>query len=133
MMHIRMLLVADKEADYGFIKNLFSDKPEAFHIDWARSFETGLFEVTNHPYDIVLVDYDLGAKLGTNFIDTAAQYVQHVPFILFTREDGWLNQEDVYTCRAVRCLAKHETTAEVLRETILQEVNWEKVRSIFHY
>lgn len=133
MVLIRVLLVADKEADYLFIKNLLSDKSETFHIDWAHSFETGLFEIANQHYDIVLVDDDLGTHLGTNFIDTATQYGQHVPFILFTREDFWLSHEDVYTCSAVRCLAKHEMTAEVLRETIFQEVNWEKVRSVFHF
>lgn len=134
MADIFVLLVSEEDDDYLFIQNLLSDvQGENFHIHWARSYEAGLQALDQENFDIVLVDYKLRFHTGAQFVQTSAMHVYHVPFILFTKDEGWTSHEDAFACSAGRCMVKHEMTPESLKEAILQEVNWEKVRTRFNF
>ncbi len=134
MFEYRVLLVAENEDDFLFIQDLLGDtKHETFHVDFAQSFHAGLEALDRRYYDIVLVGYNLGYHSGAEFVKACDEKGFHVPFILFNEGEGWRSHEDALTCSAVRCVLKKEMTGESLKNAIMQEAYWERVRSVFNH
>jgi DNA-binding response OmpR family regulator len=82
---IRVLLVEDDEDDYILTRDLLSEIPgERYALDWARTFQTGVEEISRNQHDVALVDYRLGAENGVALLRTALERGCQAPVILLT-------------------------------------------------
>ena len=82
---IKVLLVEDDEDDYIITRDLFSEiKSQRFTLDWAQTFEKGLEGMLSNNFDVVLVDYRLGARNGVELLRAALEQGCQAPIILLT-------------------------------------------------
>lgn len=81
----RILLVEDDEDDYVLIREMLaSARYENFQMEWAPTFDRGQSLIEKNDFDAIVVDYDLGAKTGVQFIQEAVSGGYEVPMILLT-------------------------------------------------
>lgn len=80
---ISVLIIEDDEEDYIQLHDsLCALGPTFFRIDWSRSFESGLTALTSHSYDVCLLDYQLGARNGLDFLHALSQHHKTTTAIL---------------------------------------------------
>jgi PAS domain S-box-containing protein len=80
-----ILLIDDDDDDYLLAQALLrSTQGYRIRLDWAPGYASGLEKLAGGTYDAILVDYDLGARTGIDFIRQAAQLYPALPLILYT-------------------------------------------------
>ncbi len=66
---ISILIVEDQEDDYILIRDLlWAVGQPYFHIEWSRTFESGLIALTTGSFDVCLLDYHLGTRNGLDLL-----------------------------------------------------------------
>lgn len=82
---LRILLVEDDEDDYIVTRDLLAEIPDlAVELEWVRTYEGGLLEVRSRPYDLCLLDHNLGSWNGVDFVRELRQEPAAPPSILLT-------------------------------------------------
>lgn len=115
---IRVLLVDDDQDDFVLTRDLLAAIPGRFQLDWQQDFEDGLKAVCSDAYDIVLLDYRLGAKTGLDLLAEARKNKCDAPIIILT---GLSDSEiDMAAMRsgAADYLEKHHLDATLLERSI---------------
>jgi len=65
----RLLLVDDDEDDFVMTREVISEiQGWEFELEWASSYPAAVEAITQRVYDICLVDYNLGAHTGLEFL-----------------------------------------------------------------
>jgi PAS domain S-box-containing protein len=81
----KVLLVEDDPDDYVIIRDYLSEVRSAqFTLDWAKSYDEGLREMVRNSYEVVLLDYRLGAENGLTLLRTAIERGCQSPIILLS-------------------------------------------------
>lgn len=81
----RILLVDDAEFAFKFLSSLLDELPEPHRLEWQGSYDAGLEALTGpEPYDVCLLDYQLGAKSGLDFLEEAIARGCRTPILLLT-------------------------------------------------
>lgn len=81
----RILLVDDAEFAFKFLSSLLDELPERHRLEWQGSYEAGLEALTGpEPYDVCLLDYQLGARSGLDFLEEATERGCRTPIVLLT-------------------------------------------------
>jgi len=66
---ISILIIEDDEDDYLHLREFLCELGhQYFHIDWSKSFESGLTALMTHSYDVCLLDYQLGTRTGLDLL-----------------------------------------------------------------
>lgn len=83
---IKTLLIDDREADAdhirGFLKKLNSDY--AFRITWEANPTRGLLRLTQEPFDLVLLDYQMPSMSGLDVLSRIREAHRSLPVIMLT-------------------------------------------------
>jgi DNA-binding response OmpR family regulator len=114
-----LLLVEDDEDDYILIRELLSEvRGQQYRIDWAATYQEASDLLGSKSYDVVLVDYDLGAKNGVQLIREADSSSTRPPFIMVTGRGSYEKDVEAMQAGASDYLTKVELSAPLLERSI---------------
>ncbi|MFI5212575.1 MAG: ATP-binding protein [Candidatus Saccharimonadales bacterium] len=127
---IAVLLVDDDEDDYLIIKHVFSQIPDSpFILAWCSSFENAKQLITDHVYDMYLVDYRLGERTGLELLEFAQPHTRIEPFILLTGAGDKETERQSIELAAADYLVKGTFTAELLSRTLLYALGRKQIEA----
>lgn len=85
MDNLRILLVEDDEDDYVVARDLLAEIPDLkVALDWVRDDQVGLERLHSGAYGLCLVDHNLGARTGVDFVRALRRLPGAPPAILLT-------------------------------------------------
>jgi PAS domain S-box-containing protein len=93
-------------------------RQEKFILEWASSYAEGRAILQNNPYDAVLVDYDLGAYSGINFIQEFSGQGCQAPMLLLTGRGSYEVDVEAMRAGAADYLSKQDLNAALLERSI---------------
>ncbi|MDQ7033940.1 MAG: response regulator [Anaerolineae bacterium] len=84
-MTYKVLIVDDNETHYQLVEDFLENASLAkYDLDWAGDYDTALRLIVQRQYDICLLDYDLGARSGLDFIQEPDVQARGVPIVFLT-------------------------------------------------
>lgn len=117
--NVHILLIEDDEDDCFFVQEMLEDIKEWHaNLDWAPSVEEALNRINNHPYDIYLLDYNLGQYSGLDFIKMLPSSCTYAPVIMLTGERNHSRDMAAMEAGAMDYLVKGEFDAYQLERSI---------------
>ena len=115
----RVLLVDDEEDAFILARDLLRRAADCrFRLEWADSFEAGLELLGDDLLSVCLVDYQLGARTGLDFVRAAQAMSSDVPLILMTGRGDRAVDSDSIEAGAADYLDKSELTPALLERSI---------------
>jgi signal transduction histidine kinase len=122
-----ILLLEDDEDDYILAMSwLNSVRRGRFELLWAQNQEEALAILANRVLDVILVDYDLGAFNGLDFVREALKYGCHAPIIMLTGRGGYEIDLLAQQTGVTDYLNKGEITPHLLERTIRYGIEWKQ-------
>jgi two-component system cell cycle sensor histidine kinase/response regulator CckA len=116
---MRVLLVDDEEDAFILARDLLRRATDCrFRLEWADSFEAGLELLGDDLLSVCLVDYQLGARTGLDFVRAAQAMSSDVPLILMTGRGDRAVDSDAIEAGAADYLDKAELTPALLERSI---------------
>lgn len=114
------VLVIEDDADDFFLTEdvLKSIDGQPYRVSWSGSFEAAQQLLSEHEFDVALVDYQIGAKTGLDFITEVGPYYPNCPMILLTGLRSAEIDRAAQAAGAADYLPKELLTAEFLDRTI---------------
>jgi signal transduction histidine kinase/DNA-binding response OmpR family regulator len=126
----QVLLVEDDEDDFILTRSMLkSAHYRKIELDWARTYDQGLEMLQGHPYDAVLVDYDLGARNGIELIRQAVALGCSAPLILFTGRGGYEVDVEAMQAGAILYLSKEDVRSLLLERAIRYAIEWRQIEN----
>jgi signal transduction histidine kinase len=115
----QILLLEDDEDDYILARSwLATLRAGQFEMHWARSQDEALQLIAQRPPDVVLVDYDLGANSGLDFVRELNARQCKAPVVMLTGRGNYEIDLEAMQAGAADYLAKNEITPQMLERTI---------------
>ena len=115
----KILLVEDDQDDYLLTRSLLRDAlGSRFELDWASTYDEGLNTCRGSAYDVILVDYRLGAQDGLELVSELVARGCKTPMILMTGQGSYDIDLEAMKVGATDYLVKGEVTATLLERTI---------------
>lgn len=129
-----IILIEDDEEDYILTRETLSDVNRIHcRLDWKSTYEEGLQALKKKNYDVILLDYELGAYSGLDLMREAAALGIKTPIILLTGRGSYAIDIEAMKSGATDYLAKGEVTPRLLERTIryaiLRKQNEEALRA----
>jgi signal transduction histidine kinase len=116
---VRVLLVDDDREDYLITRDLLADLPGGrFHLEWAGTYEAGLEALCSGQYDVVLLDYRLGARTGVELLLEARGRQCLGPYIVLTGKGEYAIDEAAMRAGAADYLEKGQLDPSRLERSI---------------
>jgi len=116
---LRALIIEDDEDDFLLARDMLGEAVSVrYRLDWEPQWQVGLEATQRQGYDIVLVDYRLGASNGLELVRQARAMGVTLPFILLTGEDSREIDQEVLLAGASDYLVKSQITAPLLDRAI---------------
>ena len=116
---IRVLLVDDDEDYFILTRALFSDiEGQAYEIDWKTGYTDARAAMQHTPYDVCLIDYQLGEHDGLELLRDARQNDYPVPMIMLTGHGDRRIDLEAMAAGAADYLYKAKTDAALLERSI---------------
>jgi signal transduction histidine kinase len=82
---LRILLIDDDQDDFVLTRDVLAQTMRTdHHLDWAKSYESGLDAMVNCDHNVYLLDYNLGARSGIDLLREPAAVNCNSPIILLT-------------------------------------------------
>lgn len=128
---LKVLLVDDDEDDFVLIRGLLADVERfAFTIDWASTYQIGLELLRQDQINAVLVDYDLGAQNGLDFIRQAVAAGIKAPMIMVTGRGRYEIDIEAMQAGAADYISKTELNSPYLERAIRYAIERRRVEEI---
>ncbi len=125
----RVLLVEDDEDDYLLTRELLADfSGTQFRIDWVSTYEAGLTAMTRNTHDVVLLDYNLGARTGLDLIREGQEKGCELPIMMLTGCGGELIATHALQLGATDYLPKNLASRGSLERGIMNALEKAKLR-----
>lgn len=120
----RLLLVDDDEDDFVMTREVISEIVGwEFELEWASSYSAALEAISHQAYDICLLDYNLGAHTGLEFLRQALREGCATPFILLTGQNDHEVDMEAMRVGAADYLYKGHIDALILERSIRYSLN----------
>ncbi|WP_306643329.1 hybrid sensor histidine kinase/response regulator [Sanyastnella coralliicola] len=141
--HYKILLIDDDEDERFLIEDFLFDTSFQFELTWAKKPTEAFEQLSSRPFDILFVDFYLGAKNGLELIEDLKKSVSSLPpYILLTGQKKQDLDLEALRSGAADYLAKEDLNSKLLdkiiRYTILRDIQSKellreqtKFRSIF--
>jgi signal transduction histidine kinase/FixJ family two-component response regulator len=114
-----ILLIEDDEDDYLIARALLADAGcRNCRLKWVVNAAAGLEALETERWDVILVDYDLGASNGLQFVEAAVSRNYPAPIILLTGLGGYQVDLEAMYRGATDFLSKGEVTPALLERAI---------------
>ncbi|HEV2391890.1 MAG TPA: response regulator [Verrucomicrobiae bacterium] len=128
---IRVLLVEDDEDDYILARELFSEIPgQRFVLDWVKTFDTGLENLSRNQHDVALLDYRLGAQNGVELLRAAIERGCSAPVILLTGSGQHQVDLEAMQAGAADYLVKADLHAKSLERSIRYAIQRKRAAAV---
>jgi len=125
----RILLVEDDEDDYVMTQEMIKDIPQfPYTLDWAYSYDMGTEALKNNAYDVALVDYNLGAKTGLDFLRESSNDIHPTPIIMLTGSGGELVAVEAMRQGALDYITKNLVSSKSLKRAISNALEKSELR-----
>ena len=116
---LRVLLIDDDNDQFVLTQAMLDGDPFCeFHLDWARTFDDGLAQLSERRYDATLVDYRLGARTGVEILHSEAFRRARVPAVMLTADADPDTDRRAMAAGAVDYLVKCEVTPATLKRAL---------------
>ncbi len=117
----RVLLIDDDEDDYLILALLFDQFQRiACELIWASGYASGLYALGENEWDLVLLDYDLGAMSGLDLILEAGGRPLSPPVLLISGRH-WDDIRAKARTAGVDCfISKEGLNAAILEKQVRQ-------------
>ena len=116
---VRLLLVDDDEDDAkAFREHLNALAGADVHVDWAPPYEDGLEALMVGPYDICIVDYQLGPSDGVELVRAARNKGWRKPVLMLTGQRDRSVDLAAMDAGATDFLVKEDIDAEKLERSL---------------
>ncbi len=116
---LNILIIDDDEDDFFITSSILKNIREyELNIEWIPTYKEAMQRLYVSQYNIVFVDYRLGAKTGAELIEDAVNNGIHIPIILLTGKGNALVDKAVMEKGAYDYLVKAEITPESLERSI---------------
>lgn len=134
MSPIRVLMVDDSKEEYVLVREALRAIPdERYRVDWAEDGAAALNQLEVYPYEVCLIDYDLGKQTGVEVLRAAKARGFDLPFIMLSGQGSreidleamqngvmdYLSKDDLTSPlleRAIRYAIQHHCTLKKLRQ-----------------
>jgi len=115
---VKILLVEDNEDDYLLVKELAEDITSMqINLQWVSTFDAGYDAITKSHFDVCLLDYNLGARTGLEFLMMLP--ADHpAPIILLTGNEDYRVDVAAAEAGAADYLVKCHVRAPILERAI---------------
>lgn len=114
-----VLLIEDDEDDFILVKSMLSGSASSkFRLKWVDNYDEGLKAICLPDYDVVLLDYRLGARNGLDLLYESAEKECRAPVILLTGRGGYEVDLEAMRAGASDYLVKGQIGAELLDRSI---------------
>ena len=131
---IRVLFVEDNEGDLLLAETVLRDASnQLYETTWCQSASTALSLIKMMPFDVILVDHQLGDQTGLDLIDEAKKAGIQAPFILITDEDNRELDLQAMRAGAVDFLTQDQIGQGVLERAIRYAAERGQVKARLHY
>ncbi len=81
----RILLIEDQESEYLLTKRMLSTiEGQAFELEWAPSYPTGLAAILRAAHDVCLLDYKINNSDGLEILRESQKSACKAPVIILT-------------------------------------------------
>ena len=116
---VDIMLVEDDEDDFVLTREALSEIFAGdFKLDWVTTWDEALKALKDDPYDVCLVDHNLGARTGLELVREATVRGIGVPFIMLTGQDSREIDLEASHAGVADYLVKSEITAPLLERAI---------------
>jgi len=143
---VKILLVEDDEDDYLITQSLIEEitnqnefSEEAvpqFELEWVKTYESALETIGQKRHDVILLDYDLGARSGIDVLRESVKRGHQTPAIIFTDSDSYAIDRAASELGAVNFLDKRQVPSHMLeraiRYAITSTTNYRQEISLLH-
>ncbi|MEX6502741.1 EAL domain-containing protein [Pseudomonas zhanjiangensis] len=116
---LRLLLIEDDEDDYLITRELLQ-KAQHLHceLDWISDFGLGIEAIDRQHYDLLLIDFRLGAEDGLELIAHAQRQQVRTPIILLTGQGNDELDANAIEMGAADYLVKGQIDSQLLARSI---------------
>lgn len=134
---IRILYIEDNETDYLLLRELLLDiNNTEYAITLAKSYDQGVLEIDKHlsgdRYDVVLIDNNIGARSGINFIVEQRKRILDIPMILITGNDNIEIDKTAMHCGASDYISKNDMSAKLIERIIRFSIERKKEERLLY-
>jgi DNA-binding NtrC family response regulator len=112
----KILLVDDDMDGYLLVKGMLADR--GVSLTWASGFDQAVMSLDAEDWDVVLVDYRLGARSGMDVVAYGRRRHPNLPMVMLTGFDGSDVDEAASQAGAAGFLSKKELSPSLLDRTI---------------
>lgn len=128
---MRILVVDDSEAQFILIQDLLSALRQDAKFWYAPTVDEALRKIEQQPFDVMLIDYDLGGETGIELIKLLHQSGINTPMILLTGHGNREVDIEAMESGAIDYLDKKDLRATTLERTIRYAMRYsESLRQI---
>ncbi|MGE0826800.1 MAG: ATP-binding protein [Candidatus Binatia bacterium] len=126
---LRVLLVEDDEDDALLVREWLDESRAAkFTLEWMRTSASALQAVEAHEYDVILVDYRLGADSGVDLIRTLVSHGCLAPIILLTGVGNYIIDAQAMEAGATDYLPKAQLNTDLLERSIFHALTHKRTQ-----
>lgn len=120
---LRILMIDDDDDDFIIVRNIISDinsgiKTKKIYLDCTSTYSEGIKIINEKRHDVYLIDFYLGARLGSDIIREAIENGCEAPLILLTGQDNAEADREALKAGAADYLTKRTLSAEILYRSI---------------
>lgn len=115
----KILLIEDDKDDYILTRDMLAEATQGqINLEWASSYERAQIYLKSNTYDVVLLDYNLGARNGLDFVRETASQKPDLPFILLTGQEDYELDIEAMKVGVTDYLVKQGVTPRLLERAI---------------
>ncbi len=130
---LRILLVEDDEDDYAYVCDLLSHfLSSGSTLQWVKEYDEALGAIQTGTFDVCLLDYQLGARNGIEFLEEAARSGCTTPILFLTGAGTRETDLAAMKAGAADYLAKGEMNAALLERAIRYSVERAEEKKRLH-
>jgi signal transduction histidine kinase len=116
---IRVLVVEDDRDDFALTEEILLSVPgERYAVSWCVSYESALQQLRTEPFDVALVDYQIGVRTGLEFVSQVGPLFPRCPMILLTGLSNSDVDHAALSAGAADYLVKDSLNEEILDRSI---------------
>jgi diguanylate cyclase len=123
---IHVLMIDDDEDEFVITRDLLSDLGEGYRLSWFDTFEKGMSEIVKDDYSICLLDFNLGAESGIDFLEEAMSRRCQIPIILLTGRGDYKIDVAAMKAGASDYLDKRQLSPPILERAIRYAIERKK-------
>ena len=130
---VRVLLIDDDEDEYILLSDMVSSTPKGesllgLDLDWVSSYEQALGALSDCAYDVYLIDYRLGPRIGLDLLREPAAQACEKPIIMLTGYDDYTIDMAAMELGAADYLVKGQLTLSLLERSVRYAIERRQVQ-----